>query len=217
MSNKILSSLLPQHLHNNIHLSLSNNYFLKASWFSIFPFKWTNGLFSCKGNKPHFILNGFPCPTCSEHPLDPLSYLTFCPTTQHLRNTFINTWPNSFRKTIINWLSTASRGDARNFFKTLFPHSLSNILHLPPPGTTYYNHNTSLHKALQSRRKPLQKALDEIRQWFINNLIPHEHLQLTSSDNPWFIPNSCFSTSSPNPVKLTFPKRKPTKTRCPTN
>ena len=116
----------------------------------------------------------------------------------------------SFRKAITSWLSAAPKGDANNFFKTLTPNSLSSILQLPLPDTTYYNHNTSLHKALKSRRKPLQKALGKIREWFINNPIPHGHLQKTSPNNPWFISNSCFSSASPIPIKLTFPKQKPT-------
>ena len=128
-SYKNVTTQLPQHHHNNIHISLSNDYLLHSSWFSVFSFKWVNGLFSCKGYKPDFILNDFNCPMCSLiHPLDPLSTLSYCTSTIHLRKLFNSTWPLPFRHTVTNWIPTAPRGEVRNFFKTLVPNSLSNLL-----------------------------------------------------------------------------------------
>ena len=208
ISYKNLTTQLPQHHHNNIHLSLSNDYFLHSSWFSVFSFKWVNGLFSCKGYKPHFILNDFKCPMCSHiHPLDPLSTLSYCTSTFHLRELFNNTWPLPFRHTVTNWIPTAPRGEVRNYFKTLVPNSLSNLLRTPHRNTTYAHHINSLTKALQHRRKPLSKALESIKDWFINNPLNLDHLEPHTPDNPWFTPLSDFSTSSSAPTKLTYPKK----------
>ena len=208
ISYKNLTTQLPQHHHNNIHLSLSNDYFLHSSWFSVSSFKWVNGLFSCKGYKPHFILNDFKCPMCSHiHPLDPLSTLSYCTSTIHLRELFNNTWPLPFRHTVTNWIPTAPRGEVRNYFKTLVPNSLSNLLRTPHRNTTYAHHLNSLTTALQHRPKPLSKALESIRDWFINNPLNLDHLEPHAPDNPWFTPMSDFSTSSSAPTKLTYPKK----------
>ena len=81
----------PAHQHNNIHLSPSNHFFLKSSWFSIFTFKWVLGPFSCKGYQPHFILNTYLCPLCDHHhALDPITFVTQCHTTNAIRHKFFN-------------------------------------------------------------------------------------------------------------------------------
>ena len=149
------------------------------------------------------------CPTCSLiHPLDPLSTLSYCTSTIHLRELFNNTWPLPFRHTVINWIPTAQRGEVRNYFKTLVPNCLSNLLRTPHRNTTYAHHINSLTKALQHRRKPLSKALESIRDWFITNSLNLDHLERQAPDNPWFAPMSGLSTSC-SATKLTYPKKQP--------
>ena len=174
----------------------------------MFSFKWVNSLFSCKGYKPQSILNNFKCPECSlMHPLDPLSTLSYCTSTTHLREIFNNTSPLSIRHMVTNWIPTAPRGEVGNYFKTLVPISLSNLLRTPHRNTTYAHHMNSLTKALQHCRKPLSKALESIRDWFITNPLNLDPLDPHAPDNPWFTPMSDLSISSSTPTKLTYPQR----------
>ena len=143
------------------------------------------------------------------HPLDPLSTLSYCSSTILLRELFNNTWPLPFRHTVINWIPTAPRGETRNYFKTLVLNSLSNLLQTPHRNTTYAHHINSLTKALQHRRKPLSRALESNRDWFITNPLNLDHLEPHAPDNPWFTPMSDLSTSSSAPTKLTYPKKQP--------
>ena len=53
VSLKSVKHLLPAHSHNNIHLSMSRDFYSHTYWFSRFPFKWVNGLYSCTGYQPH--------------------------------------------------------------------------------------------------------------------------------------------------------------------
>ena len=217
ISYKNLTTKLPQHHDNNIHLSLSNDYFLHPSWFSVFSFKWVNGLFSCKGYKPHFIVNDFKCPMCSLiHPLDPLSTLSYCTSTIHLRELFNNTWPLPFRHTVTNWIPTAPRGEVRNYFKTLVPNSLSNLLRTQHRNTTYAHHINSLTKALQHRRNPFSKALESIRDWFITNPQNLDHLELTPLTTPGL--HKCLTSAPPPALGQNLPiQRNNHTTNPPTN
>ena len=207
ITSKLTKHQLPTHQHNNIHLSLSNHFFLKSSWFSTFTFKWVDGLFSCKGYQPHFILNTYLCPLCNHHhPLDPITFITECHTTNAIRKKFFNTWNGHFHNTIITWWATASKGDRRNFIRTLIPNTLSNQLRTPPPNTTYYSNIKSLRQALKHRQKPLTTLLNETKQWLIDNPISNLHqLSPTSTSNPWNESFSIYSTSSTAPHPLRFP------------
>ena len=79
VTSKHTKHLLPIHQHNNIHLSLSNDFFLHSSWFSRFIFKWVNGLYCYKGYAPHYHLFPDNCPLCPlQHPLDPTTFISEC-------------------------------------------------------------------------------------------------------------------------------------------
>ena len=207
LTGKITSRLtkhkLPTHQHNNIDPSLSNHFFLKSSWFSTFIFKWVNGLFSCQAYQPHFILNNYLCPLCNHHhPLDPITFIAECHTTNTVRHKFFNTWSGHFHNTIITWWTTASKGDRRNFIRTLIPNTLST----PPPNTTYHSNTKSVHQALKQRQKPLTTLLNETKQRLIDNPISNlHHLIPTSTSNPWNERLSIYSTSSTNAHPLHFP------------
>ena len=64
VSLKSVKRLLPADSHNNIHLSMSKDFYSHTSWFSPFPFKWVNGMYSCTGYQPHSILNKYLCCKC---------------------------------------------------------------------------------------------------------------------------------------------------------
>ena len=140
------------------------------------------------------------------HPLDPITFITECHTTNAIRKKFFNTWSGHFHNTIITWWATASKGDRRNFIRTLIPNTLSNQLRTPPPNTTYYSNIKSLHQALKHRQKPLTTLLNETKQWLIDNPISNLHqLSPTATSNPWNEPFSIYSTSSTAPHPLHFP------------
>ena len=180
----------------------------KASWFSTFIFKWVNGLYCCKGYKPHFILNKHLCPKCNtHHPLDPITFITTCSSTTHLRQLLFNTWTQPFKTTILSWWTTATSGDKRNFIRTLIPNSLSNLLRTPPQNSSYHQHAKNLDPAFKQRQKPLQKAIYDIKQWLHDNPIPNiQSIPASSPHNPWNEHLSIYSTSSTHPCPLTFPK-----------
>ena len=121
--------------------------------------------------------------------LDPLSTLSYCTSRIHLRELFNITWPLPFRHAVPNWIPTAPRGEVRIYFKALVPDSLSNVLRTPHRNTTYAHHINSLTKALQHGRKPLSKALESIRDWFIPKPLNLDHLEPHVPDNPLFF---CF-------------------------
>ena len=131
--------------------------------------------------------------------LDPLSTLSYCTSRIHLRELFNITWPLPFRHTVPNWIPTAPRGEVRIYFKALVPDSLSNVLRTPHRNTTYAHHINSLTKALQHRRKPLSKALESIRDWFITKPLNLDHLEPHAPDNPPFFfllfENTCLESS----------------------
>ena len=197
------------HTHNNIHLSFSTIFFLNSSWFSRLNFKWVNGLFSCKGYAPHYNLKDYTCPLChTKHPLDPTSFTALCPSPKatHLRQLINNTRSTTTHTTINNWYLTATPGEKRNYIRTLIPTSLSNDLRTPPPNTSYSSHKSHLLRELKYRTKPLNNVLHSLSQWFQDNSIPNFDSRIPISDNnPWYIPNSEFSTSSTQPVKLSYP------------
>ena len=141
VSLKSFKHLLPAYCHNNIHLSMSRDFYSHTSWSSRLPFKWVNGLYICTGYQRHYIPNQYPCPKClQKHPLDPITVIAECTATAHRRQPIINAWPSPFNDLISDWWTTATLGDCRNFIRTLIPNPLSNLLRLPPPALTYTQH-----------------------------------------------------------------------------
>ena len=94
VSFKFVKHLLPAHSYNNRHLSMSRDFYSHTSWFSRFPFKWVNGLYSCTGYQLHYILNKYVCSKCQlKHPVDPITAVTECTAPEHLRQAIIDAWP----------------------------------------------------------------------------------------------------------------------------
>ena len=107
-----------------------------------------------------------------------------------------------------DWWLHATKGERRNYIRTLIPNSLSNALREIPPDTPYFQHLKNLKTAFKYRRKRLKTALQETQTWLRQNPINDLHLlQPDSADNPWNNQYSIHSTSSHNPTLLTYPKR----------
>ena len=189
---------------------MSRDFYSHTSWFSRFPFKWVNGLYSCTGYQPHYILDKCPCPKClQKHILDPITVVAECPATAHLRQAIINAWPSPFNDLISDWWTTATLGDRRNFIRTLIPNSLSNLLRSPPPARTYTQHRNHLYSAMKKRRQRLKTTLQDVQQWLRINPIPDSHtLQPDTTDNPCKNSVSIYSTSAHHPTQLSFAKMK---------
>ena len=209
ITRKTVKHLLPNHKHNNIHLPSSTDFYAHTSWFSRLPLKWTNGLYCCTGFLPHYKLNTYQCPNChTHHPLDPITTVTECDTAKPICDLFFEFWQQPFKQTVIDWWQHATKGERRNYIRTLIPNSLSNALREIPPDTPYFQHLQNLKTAFKYRRKRLKTALQETQTWLRQNPINDLHLlQPDSTDNPWNNQYSIYSTSSHNPTLLTYPKR----------
>ena len=149
---------------------MSRDFYSHTSWLSRFPFKWVNGLYSCTGYQPQYILNKYPCPKClQKHPLDRITVVAECTATTHLCRAIINAWPSPFNNLISDWWTTATLGDRRNFIRTLSPNSLSNLLRSPQPALTYTQQRNHLYSAMKKRRQRLKTTLQDVQLWLRNN------------------------------------------------
>ena len=102
----------------------------------------------------------------------------------------------------------ATKGERRNYIRTLIPNSLSNALREIPPDTPYFQHLQIIKTAFKYRRRRLKTALQETQTWLRQNPINDLHLlQPDSADNAWNNQYSIHSTSSHNPTLLTYRKR----------
>ena len=189
---------------------MSRDFCSQTSSFSRFPFKWVNGLYRCTGYQPRYILNKYLRSKCQlKHPLNPIIAVTECIATEHLRQAIINAWPPSFNGLISDWWTTATLGDRRNFTRTLIPNYLSNILRSPLPALSYSQHRNPLYTAMKTQHQRLKTILQDVQQWLRDNPIPNLHtLQPDTTDNPWKIALSIYSTSAHHPTPLSFPKVK---------
>ena len=165
---------------------MSRDVYSHTPLFSRFPLKWVNGLYSCTGYQPHYILNKYLCSKFElKHPLDPITAVTECTATGHLRQAIINAWPPHFNRLISDWWTTATLVDRHNFTRTLIPTSLSNILRSPLPAFGYTQHRNHLYTAMKTRRQRLKTILHDVQRWLRDNPIPNLHtLQADTTDNP---------------------------------
>ena len=131
-------------------------------------------------------------------------------TAKPIRDLFFEVWQQPFKQKVINWWQHATKGERRNYSRTLIPNSLSNALRNIPPNTPYFQHQQNLKTAFKYRRNRLKTALQETQTWLRQNPINDLHLlqpDSADSDNPWNNQYFIYSTSSHNPTLLTYPKR----------
>ena len=144
----------------------------------------------------------------SSPPRRNITTVTECGTAKPVRDLFFEVWQQPFKQTVIAWWLHVSKGERRDYIRTLIPNSLSNSLRAIPPNTPYFQHLQNLKTAFKHRRKRLKTALQETQTWLRQNPINDLHLvQPDSEDNPWNNQYSIYSTSSHNPTLLTYPKR----------
>ena len=89
-----IKHLLPCHKHENIHVPSSFHFYNHTSWFQGLPFKWSSG----NSNMAPFAFHDDLCPRhCNAypdpHPMDVISFVSHCPTCEHLVQTYIQCCP----------------------------------------------------------------------------------------------------------------------------
>jgi ribonuclease HI len=125
----IMNKLIPQHKHLNIDAGLSFLWYRKASPFSVFQWKWVNGLTAVDGFEVFSNLRIAKCSSCDgDHCHDPLSSIAFCPAYSEHRNALLDLWPSSCSRQIQDWMAEAPPQDQRLFIRNLIPTSLAALL-----------------------------------------------------------------------------------------
>ena len=147
------------------------------------------------------------------HSSPPRPTVTECDTARPVRDLFFEVWQQPFKQTVIDWWLHASKGERRNYIRTLIPNSLSNSLRGIPPDTPYFQHLQNLKTAFKHRRKRLKTALQETQTWLRQNPINDLHLlQPDSEDNPWNNQYSIYSKPTQKGQTQRSPINTPTNT-----
>ena len=78
----------------NLNLAFSSDIYKHSSFFSAFTFKWVSGNFCMASYETHWNLAKYLCPVCSQnHPLDPITYTSECPSMDPLCNRMFRACP----------------------------------------------------------------------------------------------------------------------------
>ena len=207
-----LHTLVPHHKHTSLRVPDSYDWFQHASWFSILTFKWSAGLVHVPGYRSYDQLSLLPCHLCTEpHPMEPQSIIAFCSRATELREQHFNAWGHTFAHLVKSWFANASKGEQRNFIKTLIPHTLYHYLKESYPSPDFYN---QYYQALKKRRSPLTTAVRDSFKWLYQNPMIDHHTWATVQPTTVIRctgPFSPFSTS-PNPINpppVTYPAEQP--------
>ena len=118
-----IKHLLPCHKHENIHVPSSFHFYNHTSWFQGLPFKWSFGNFNMAPFAFHDDLRPRHCHACPDpHPMDAISFVSHCPTCEHLVQTYIQCWRPPFTTVVSQWWSATTHvEERRNFVRGLFP------------------------------------------------------------------------------------------------
>ena len=78
------------------------------------------------------------CHKCSQsHPLDVASFLSHCPSADHIVQSFIHAWHPPYNQVASIWWAQCSHpGDKQNFVKFLVPSILYDAMTTPTTGKT---------------------------------------------------------------------------------
>ena len=191
-----IKHLLPCHKHENIHAPSNFHFHNHTSWFQGLPFKWSSGNFNMAPFAFHDDLRPRHCHACPDpHPMDIISFVSHCPTCEHLVQTYIQCWRPPFTTVVSQWWSaTAHVGERRNLVRGLVPMSLYTKLTTPPSGRRKPAHCHDLKLALKSRVPLLLNALYRTLEW-LNDNPPPPPLTPPTGSNSWGRPWSPYSTS----------------------
>ena len=191
-----IKHLLPCHKHENIHVLSSFHFYNHTSWFQGLPFKWSSGNFNMAPFAFHDDLRPRHCHACpDQHPMDVISFVSHCPTCEHLVQTYIQCWRPPFTTVVSQWWSATTQvGERRNFVRGLVPMSLYTKLTTPPSSRRKPAHCHDLKLALKARVPLLLNALYRTLEW-LNDNPPPAPLTPPTGPNSWGRPWSPYSTS----------------------
>ena len=116
---------------------------------------------------PQRLLCPRHCQACPDpHPMDVISFVSYCPTCEHLVQTYIQCWRPPFTTVVSQWWSaTTDVGERRNFVLGLVPMSLYSKLTTPPSGRRKPAHCHDLKLALMARVPSLLNAPYRTLEW----------------------------------------------------
>ena len=136
------------------------------------------------------------CHACpDQHPMDVISFVSHCPTCEHLVQTYIQCWRPPFTTVVSQWWSATTHiGERRNFVRGLVPMSLYTKLTTPPSGRRRPGHCHDLKLALKARVPLLLNALYRTLEW-LNDNPSQAPLTPPTGSNSWGRPWSPYSTS----------------------
>ena len=158
LSGAIRHKLVERHDHTGIVATISFDSASHYSWFSSFATKWSLGVKGIQGNHPFWDLSDRKCPACDEaHPLDVISTVALCPAmSQHLGR-LADAWGPNLSPRVHGWLAgNRSRGELRNFARTLVAKSLFDVLAPDKEQRAF------LKSILPERRRQLTAAIKDI-------------------------------------------------------
>ena len=181
-----IKHLLPCHKHKNINVPSSFHLYNHTSWFQGLPFKWSSGNFNMAPFAFHDDLRPRHCHACPDpHPMDVISFVSHCPTCEHLVQTYIQSWRPPFTTVVSQWWSaTTYVGERRNFVRGLVPMSLYTKLTTPPSGQRKPAHCHDLKLAPKARVPLLLNALYRTMEW-LNDNPPPAPLTPPTGPNSW--------------------------------
>ena len=138
----------------------------------------------------------YHCHACPDpHPMDVISFVSHCPTCEHLVQTYIQCWRPPFTTVVSQWWSATTHvGERRNFVRGLVPMSLYTKLTTPPSGRRKPAHCHDLKLAVKGRVPLLLNALYRTLEW-LNDNPPPAPVTPPAGPNSWGRPWSPYSTS----------------------
>ena len=159
-----IKHLLPRHKHENILVQSSFHFYNHTSWFKGLPFKWSDRNFNMAPFAFYNDLRAHHCHACPDpHPMDVISFVSHCPTCEHLVQTYIQCWRPPIPTVVSQWWSLATHvEEGRNFIRGLVPMSLYIQLTTPPSGRSQPAHCHDLKYALTARVPLLLNALPHV-------------------------------------------------------
>ena len=141
------------------------------------------------------------CHKCSQsHPLDVASFLSLCPSADHIVQSFIHAWPPPFNQVASIWWAQCSHpGDQQNFVKFLVPSTLYEAMTTPTTGETKPQRVLAFKNALPQRQHQLKDALSKALTWLAEDP-PPSHAPPPQGPNTWGQPYSTYRTSQTSPA-----------------
>ena len=122
----------------------------------------------------HYDLRPRHCHACPDpHQMDVISFVSHCPTCEHLVQTYIQCWRPPFTTVVSQWWSATTHvGERRNFVRGLVPMSLYTKLTTPSSSRRKPAHCHDLKLALRARVPLLLNALYRTPEWLNDNAPP---------------------------------------------